>query len=34
MGARPWQVDAVAETIYNAFVDGSQTAETTTDTAS
>jgi ribonuclease D len=34
MGARPWQVDAVAETIYNAFVDGSQTAETTNDTAS
>jgi ribonuclease D len=34
MGARPWQVDAAAETIYNSFVDASQTTETTTDTAS
>jgi ribonuclease D len=34
MGARPWQVEAAAETIYNAFVDASQTTETTTDTAS
>jgi len=34
MGARPWQVTAVAETIYKAFVDSSQTTETTDDTAS
>ena len=34
MGARPWQVTAVAETIYKAFVDASQTTETTDDTAS
>jgi ribonuclease D len=34
MGARPWQVDAAAETIYNAFVDASQTTETTTEAPS
>ena len=34
MGARPWQVTAVAETIYKAFVDASQTTATTDDTVS